>query len=313
MAGLDKYRPTMAVVDSIQTVYDSSLAAEPGSVAQIRACTRQLMEWVKAHHVPVVLSGHVTKGGDVAGPRVMEHMVDAVLYMEGDPVSSWRLLRTTKNRFGSTNEVGVFEMTGRGLLDVPDPSQALLAERRAGAVGSVIVSTMEGSRPLMAEIQALTSPSALPTPRRVATGIDFHRLLLVCAVLSRRAGMSLANQDVVVNVAGGLKVGEPAADLGVALALASSLRNAPMDSDTAAIGEVGLSGEIRRVPQLDRRIREVARLGLKRCVVPGRAGEEPPGQEDLEIVPVQSLAEAIDATISRRSSPTAYSGQHSRG
>ena len=312
LGGLDKHRPAMAVVDSIQTVYDGALSAEPGSVAQIRACTRQLMEWVKAHHVPVVLSGHVTKGGDVAGPRVMEHMVDAVLYMEGDSVSSWRLLRTIKNRFGSTNEVGVFEMTERGLADVPDPSQALLSERRSGAVGSVIVSTLEGSRPLLAEVQALTSPSVLPTPRRVATGIDFHRLLLVCAVLSRRGGMSLANQDVVVNVAGGLKVGEPAADLGMALALASSLQNAPMDSDTAAIGEVGLSGEIRRVPQLDRRIREVARLGLKRCVVPGKPGEGLTDHEDLDIVSVQSLGEAIDATISHRSYPTANSTQHVR-
>lgn len=300
LSRLDEQSPTLAVVDSIQTIYQDSLSSEPGSVAQIRECTRGLMDWAKNRGVPIVLSGHVTKGGDIAGPRVLEHMVDVVLYMEGDPVSSWRLLRTTKNRFGSTNEVGVFEMTGGGLIDVEDPSKAFLSGRRGGAVGSIIVSTLEGTRPLLVEIQALTSPSVLPTPRRVATGIDFNRLLLVCAVLSRRVGMPLSNQDIIVNVTGGLRIGEPAADLGLALAIASSLRDVPLDPAVAAIGEVGLSGEVRMVPQLERRVREVRRLGLKRCLVPGDAGHEAGSQDGLEAIPVLSLAEAVSASIPRQ-------------
>jgi DNA repair protein RadA/Sms len=300
LSRLDEQSPTLAVVDSIQTIYQDSLSSEPGSVAQIRECTRGLMDWAKNRGVPIVLSGHVTKGGDIAGPRVLEHMVDVVLYMEGDPVSSWRLLRTTKNRFGSTNEVGVFEMTGGGLIDVEDPSKAFLSGRRGGAVGSIIVSTLEGTRPLLVEIQALTSPSVLPTPRRVATGIDFNRLLLVCAVLSRRVGMPLSNQDIIVNVTGGLRIGEPAADLGLALAIASSLRDVPLDPAVAAIGEVGLSGEVRMVPQLERRVREVRRLGLKRCLVPGDAGNEVGSQDGLEAIPVLSLAEAVSASIPRQ-------------
>ena len=294
---LEEHRPALAVVDSIQTVYGETVSSEAGSVAQIRECTRRLMEWAKAHDVSIILSGHVTKGGDIAGPRVLEHMVDVVLYMEGDPVSSWRLLRTIKNRFGSTNEVGVFEMTSKGLVAVSDPSKAFLSERREGAVGSVVVSTLEGTRPLLVEVQALTSPSALPTPRRVATGVDFNRLLLVCAVLTRRLGMPLSNQDIVVNVTGGLKLSEPAADLGLALAIASSFRNAPVDTGVAAIGEIGLSGEVRRVPQADKRIQEVARLGLRRCLVPAHARQEAGLHEGLEAVPVDTLAEAISACM----------------
>ena len=300
---LDERRPALAIVDSIQTLYDESVPSAAGSVAQIRECTRRLMEWAKAHDVPMILSGHVTKGGDIAGPRVLEHIVDVVLYMEGDPINSWRLLRTVKNRFGSANEVGVFEMTEKGLVEVEDPSRAFLSGRSEGAVGSTIVSTLEGSRPLLVEIQALTSPSMLPTPRRIATGIDFNRLLLVCAVLTRRVGISLANQDVVVNVTGGLKIGEPAADLGLALAIVSSLRNAPVDPEVAAVGEVGLSGEVRKVPQLDRRIREVARLGLRRCLVPGNPGPELSPPAGFEATPVASLTEAVNACI-RRGGPT---------
>ena len=297
---LDRYKPALAVVDSIQTLSDDNLSAEAGSVTQIRECTRKLMAWAKASDVPMVLSGHVTKGGDIAGPRVLEHMVDVVLYMEGETVSSYRLLRTVKNRFGSTNEVGVFEMTERGLRDVEDPSRTFLAERGADAVGSVIVSTLGGSRPLLVEVQALTTPSVLPTPRRIATGVDHSRLLLVCAVLTRRAGLPLSNQDVVVNVAGGLRVGEPAADLGMALAIASSFRNEPLKPDAAAIGEVGLTGEVRAVPQLERRVREVARLGLNRCLVPSKGRDGLGSQAGLEAVPVQSLAAAVNACVPRR-------------
>ena len=297
LSHLEEHRPTLAVVDSIQTVYSPQLSSEAGSVAQIRECTRRLIEWAKASNVPIILSGHVTKGGDIAGPRVLEHMVDVVLYMEGDPISAWRLLRTSKNRFGSTNEVGVFEMTDKGLIDVEDPSKAFLAERRSGAVGSVIASTLEGSRPLLVEIQALTTPAVLPTPRRVATGMDLNRLLLVCAVLTRRAGIPLSNQDVVVNVTGGLKVREPAADLGLALAIASSHRNTPTDPDVAAIGEIGLSGEVRRVPQVHRRIGEVARLGLKRCLIAGDSEGDSEIHDGLETIAVQTLTQAIRACM----------------
>lgn len=300
LSHLEELRPTLAVVDSVQTVYDTALDSEAGSVAQIRECARRLARWAKARDVPLILSGHVTKGGDIAGPRVLEHMVDVVLYMEGDPISSWRLLRTIKNRFGSTNEVGIMEMTGSGLVDVEDPSKAFVSERRAGAVGSVIVSTLEGSRPLLVEIQALTAPSTLPTPRRVATGLDFNRLLLICAVLTRRVGLPLSNQDVLVNVTGGLRINEPAADLGLALAIASSLRNAPVDSDLAAIGEVGLSGEVRRVPQLERRVREAARLGLRRCLVPSGGSRELAPEGAWEAIGVDSLAEAVDACLPRQ-------------
>ncbi len=296
---LEETKPSLAVVDSIQTLYDQSLPSGAGTIAQIRECTRRLIEWVKEHGVPLVLSGHVTKGGDIAGPRVLEHMVDAVLYMEGDPISSWRLLRTVKNRFGSTNEVGVLEMTGRGLIDVEDPSRAFLSERRDSAIGSVIVATMEGTRPLLAEIQALTTPSSLPTPRRVATGLDLNRLLLVCAVLTRRVGMRLADQDIVVNVAGGLRISEPAADLGLALALASSIRNAPVEGSMAAVGEVGLSGEVRRVPQIGRRVQEVGRLGLQRCLVPSSAKDEWQDVHEVQPIPVETLAEAIQICVPR--------------
>ena len=299
LSSLEEHSPDLAVVDSVQTLYDSSISSEAGSVAQIRECTRRLMEWAKGRDVPIILSGHVTKGGDIAGPRVMEHMVDVVLYMEGDPISSWRLLRTIKNRFGSTNEVGIFEMTSVGLVEVEDPSRAFLSERRIGTIGSVIVSTLEGSRPLLVEIQALTTPSVLPTPRRVATGIDFNRLLLVCAVLTRRARVPLSNQDIVVNVTGGLRVSEPAADLGLALAIASSARDVPVDPESAAIGEVGLGGEVRMVPQLERRISEVVRLGLKRCLVPAKSGQVAGSQDGPEIVPVESLSEAVRVCVKR--------------
>ena len=305
---LEETKPSLAVVDSIQTLNDQSLPSGAGTIAQIRECTRRLIEWVKENGVPLVLSGHVTKGGDIAGPRVLEHMVDAVLYMEGDPISSWRLLRTVKNRFGSTNEVGVLEMTGRGLIDVEDPSRAFLSERRDSAIGSVIVATMEGTRPLLAEIQALTTPSSLPTPRRVATGLDLNRLLLVCAVLTRRVGMRLADQDIVVNVAGGLRISEPAADLGLALALASSVRNAPVEGSAAAVGEIGLSGEVRRVPQVGRRVQEVGRLGLRRCLVPSSAKDECQDVEKVQPIPVETLAEAIQICVPRgnRAQPAVF-------
>lgn len=295
---LERAKPALVVVDSIQAVYDDSVPSAPGSLAQIRSCTMRLMRWAKAGNTPVILSGHVTKGGEVAGPRVLEHMVDTVLYMEGDPISSWRLLRSIKNRFGSTDEVGVYEMTEGGLVEVDDPSQALMADRMAGVAGSAVVPTIQGSRPLLVEIQALTTPSVLPTPRRVATGVDLSRLLLVCAVVTRRAGIALSGQDVVVNVAGGLKISEPAADLGLALAIASSMRNTPLAAEVAVVGELGLGGEIRMVHQLDRRIREAARLGLRRCVTPAGTRQQA-AVGAAETVAVDTLADALRVCLPR--------------
>ena len=293
LSQLDAEPPGLAVVDSIQTLYDRDVPSEPGSLSQIRECTRKLLDWAKARNVPVIVTGHVTKGGDIAGPRVLEHMVDVVLYMEGDPVSSWRILRSVKNRFGSTNEVGVFEMTGNGLQDVVDPSRSLLAERANGAIGSAVAPVLEGTRTLLVEVQALTSPSVLPTPRRVATGIDHNRLLLVCAVLSRRAGIPLANQDVIVNVTGGLKISEPAADLSVALAIVSSYRNEPVDPGLAAVGELGLTGEVRRIPQLERRLQEASRLGFQRCLHPGDPIARESSAAPLQAVSVAHIRQAV--------------------
>ena len=293
-AELEQRRPPLVVVDSIQTLSDEASSSSPGSATQIRECTRSLLEWAKGAGVPVVITGHVTKGGDIAGPRILEHMVDVVLYMEGDPIGAWRLLRSAKNRFGSTNELGVFEMQSEGLVDVPDPSHVFLGERRKDAVGSVVVATIEGTRPLLVEVQALTNPSLLPAPRRVATGVDFNRLLLVCAVLTRRTGISLADQDVVVSVTGGLRVSEPAADLGIALAVASSMRNAPIPSRLVAFGEIGLAGEIRAVPQAERRIAEAERLGLTRHVSARTSGSRA-GQS------VETLGEALAYAIPRSS------------
>ena len=297
LARLDEHLPSLVVIDSIQTMYDPSLSSHPGNVSQIRECARRLLEWGKANNVPLILTGHVTKGGDIAGPRVLEHMVDVSLYMEGDAVSSWRLLRGVKNRFGSTNEVGVLEMTGSGLLDVSDPSESFLLDRPKGAMGSVVVPVLEGNRALLVEIQALTAPSKIPNPRRVATGYDAHRLLLVCSVAMRTCGMPLADYDVIVNVTGGLKIAEPAADLGVALAIASSFRSVPMPGDFAAVGEVGLSGEIRRAPQTERRVKEAARLGFRKCLVPGNTDDRACGPEAFHYQRVDTLAQAINMCL----------------
>jgi DNA repair protein RadA/Sms len=284
--------PALLVVDSIQTVYFPGTESAAGSIVQVRECTMRLMQWAKQHGVPVFISGHVTKEGAIAGPRVLEHIVDVVLYLEGEPFSAYRLLRCIKNRFGSTNEVGVFEMKKDGMVEVENPSRAFLSQRGAGAVGSAVVPVIEGSRPLLVEIQALTTTTAFGTPRRTANGIDFNRLLLVTAVLTKRAGLRLGNQDILVNVTGGLRVGEPAADLGTALAIASSFKDAEVVPETAAVGEVGLSGELRAAPQLDRRLGEAARLGFKRCLVP-KTGAEVRAPEGIEIIRVSTLREAI--------------------
>jgi len=299
MDHLDRIKPSLAVVDSIQTVYDDSSSATPGSVTQVRDCTRVLIQWAKTSGVPIILTGHVTKGGDIAGPRLLEHMVDVVLYMEGESISSWRLLRAEKNRFGSSNEVGVFEMSNSGLIDISDPSKAFLSERKEGTLGSIVVPTLEGTRPILVEVQALTSQSTLPSPRRVATGVEFNRLLLICAVLSRRAGISLANQDIVVNVTGGLRLSEPAVDLGIALAIVSSLKNIPVKSNVAAFGEIGLNGEIRGVPHFARRIEEASRLNLQGCLIPASPNIEKDHLQGFKTITVETVTQAMQLSFSK--------------
>ncbi|MFC1987627.1 DNA repair protein RadA [Chloroflexota bacterium] len=290
---IEELSPSLVVIDSIQAVSFPELDTAPGSITQVRECTMRLMHWAKLSGVPVFIVGHVTKDGAIAGPRVLEHIVDAVLYLEGEPFSAHRLLHGVKNRFGSTNEIGVFEMKGQGLVEVENPSQAFLSQRWAEAVGSVVVPILEGSRPILVEIQALTNPTSFGLPRRTANGIDFNRLLLITAVLAKRVGLKLGNQDIMVNVAGGLKIGEPAADLGIALAVASSFRDVGVDPEMVVVGEVGLSGELRAVSQPDRRVNEAARLGFKRCLVPKAGARVSPVPKGIELIPVSTLREAI--------------------
>jgi DNA repair protein RadA/Sms len=293
LSQLEGLAPSLVIIDSIQTVYLPELDTLPGSITQVRECTMRLMQWAKPAGVPVFLSGHVTKEGAIAGPRVLEHIVDVVLYLEGEPFSSYRLLRCVKNRFGSTNEIGVFEMKEKGLLEITNPSQIFLSPRTGEVIGSSVVCTLEGSRPLLVEIQALTNPTSFGLPRRVANGVDFGRLLLIIAVLSRRAGLKLGNQDIVVNVTGGLKINEPAADLGIALSIASSFSDAEVDPKLAVVGELGLSGELRAVSQLERRLTEMARLGFQRCVVPKTGLKNINVPNSLELIPAGTIKEAI--------------------
>jgi DNA repair protein RadA/Sms len=299
MAHVEQLAPSLVVVDSIQAISSEELESSAGSVSQVKACASALLRLAKANGIPIFLVGHVTKAGAIAGPRVLEHVVDAVLYLEGDRFHSYRLLRGVKNRFGSTHEVGVFEMTERGMVEVVNPSEAFLAERLPDTAGSAIAVTMEGTRPLLVEIQALASTTSFGLPRRTANGVDSNRLLLLVAVLSKRVGLRLFDQDVFVNVIGGLRINEPAADLALALAIASSFQNAPMPADLAAVGEVGLSGELRAVGHLSRRLREAAKLGFSRCIVPStrrRSSEVPAG---IKVIPARSLADALAAALGR--------------
>ena len=297
---VEQLQPGLVVLDSIQTAYLPDEDAAPGSITQVRQCTLRLMQWAKSSGVPVFITGHVTKEGAIAGPRVLEHIVDVVLYLEGEPFSAYRLLRCVKNRFGSTNEIGVFEMKEKGLVEVENPSLAFISQRGGEAIGSVVVPVLEGSRPLLVEVQALTNPTSFGMPRRTANGVDFNRVLLVTAVLSKRLGLKLGNQDIMVNVTGGLKIGEPAADLGIALAIASSFRDAGIDPEMAAVGEVGLSGELRTVPQLERRLNEVARLGFRRCLVPKAGSKGVPAPEGIEVIPSGNLREAVGVGLVRK-------------
>lgn len=294
---LDSVNPKLLILDSIQTTYSGDISSASGSVSQIRECAMRLTNVAKASGMSVFLIGHVTKEGALAGPRVLEHIVDTVLYLEGDRYQSYRLLRGVKNRFGATSEVGVFEMRGSGMVEVTNPSEAFLAERMVNAPGSAIAVTMEGTRPLLVEVQALTSPTAFGNPRRTPNGIDFNRLLLVTAVLTKRIGLKLFDQDVFVNVVGGLQVDEPGADLGVAVAIASSLRDLPVPADTAFIGEIGLSGELRAVGQLNARLREAAKLGFSRVLIPRMIRYTEPLPDSIEIVQVRSVREAVASVL----------------
>jgi len=300
---IESLNPVLVVIDSIQTVYIPELSSSAGSINQVRESASLLREVAKNTNMAVFVIGHVTKEGIIAGPRVLEHIVDTVLYLEGDRYQSFRLLRSVKNRFGTTSEVGVFEMMERGMAEVTNPSEAFLAERMVSAPGSAIAVTMEGTRPLLVEIQGLTSRSNLVNPRRTPNGVDINRLLLITAVLVRRLGLNLLEQDVFVNVVGGLRVSEPAADLAVAAAIASSMRDLPVRAEAALIGEVGLSGELRWVGQMNARLREAAKLGFRTAIIPrgvrlrsgGRRGEPLP--EGIQVIEARSLREALSAAL----------------
>jgi DNA repair protein RadA/Sms len=290
-------KPSLVIIDSIQTVTLPEMESAAGSISQVRESAAKLRELAKLTGITVFLIGHVTKEGTIAGPRVLEHIVDTVLYLEGEHFQSYRLLRSVKNRYGATSEVGVFEMQERGMVEVRNPSEVFLAERMINAPGSAIAVTMEGTRPLLVEIQGLTTPTNFGNPRRTANGIDLSRLLILAAVLTRRIGVNLSNQDVICNVVSGLRIQEPAADLAVATAISSSYKDIPVRADTVLIGEVGLSGELRMVGQMQTRLREAAKLGFKRAVVPKRLRKTEPWPEGIEIVEVRSLKEAVQEAL----------------
>jgi len=290
-------KPSLLIIDSIQTTTLAALESSAGSVSQVRECASRLRELAKSSGIAVFVIGHVTKEGAIAGPRVLEHIVDTVLYLEGDRFQTYRLLRAVKNRFGATSEVGVFEMRARGMAEVTNPSEAFLAERMVNAPGSAIAVTMEGTRPLLVEIQGLTSPTSFGNPRRTPNGVDFNRLLLIVAVLTRRAGLRLGEQDIFVNVVGGLSVGEPAADLAIATALTSSIRNIPVRADMVLIGEIGLSGELRMVGRMPARLREAANLGFRSAIVPRRMRRGEPWPKGINVVEARSLKEALERAL----------------
>jgi DNA repair protein RadA/Sms len=302
---INRLKPSLVVVDSIQTVLSSHLTAAPGSISQVRECTLQLMQMAKSTHTPFFIIGHVTKEGTVAGPKALEHIADAVLYLEGERYHTYRLLRGVKNRFGATHEVGVFEMHGEGLLEVANPSAVFLADRAVDATGSAVVVSMEGTRPLLVEVQALVTPSNFGNPRCTTSGIEHNRLLMLLAVLTKRVGLAVGNHDVYANVVGGFTLEEPAIDLGVAAAIASNYREKRIPPDMALIGEVGLSGELRPVSRLALRVREAAKLGFKHCIVPSAGNGAQLSKElensslpaDFRVITSSSLAVALEIAL----------------
>ncbi len=290
-------QPEILIVDSIQTLYHEENESSPGSVSQVKDCTMTMMQLSKQQGITVFVVGHINKDGNIAGPKVLEHMVDCVLYFEGDPNSSYRLLRAAKNRFGSTNEIGVFEMGDSGLIEVPNPSQMLLDGRPEGASGTCVACVMEGTRPILAEVQALVAKTSFNVPRRTADGFDFNRAALLLAVAEKRAAMKLSMFDAYINVIGGLQLDEPGADLPVVLAVASSYRDQSISDDLVAIGEVGLTGEIRSVSHMNQRLAEVARLGFKKCIIPKNGSEKLEIPRELTVYRVKNLREAIEVSI----------------
>lgn len=294
---VESIKPDMLIVDSIQTVYLSEMESAAGSVSQVRESASRLRELAKSSGIAIFVIGHVTKEGTIAGPRVLEHIVDTVLYLEGERFQSFRLLRSVKNRFGATSEVGVFEMREQGLIEVTNPSEAFLAERMVSAPGSAIAVMMEGTRPLLVEIQGLTSHTSYGNPRRTSNGIDFNRLLLITAVLTRRMRLQLGEQDVFVNVVGGLRIGEPAADLAVAVAIASSMRDIAVKADAVLIGEIGLSGELRWVGQMNSRLKEASKLGFKTAIVPRRIRRGEGWPSGIQVLEARSLQEAMELAL----------------
>ena len=293
-----RLKPALMIIDSIQTMYSSEIPSAPGSVGQVRESTGKLLRLVKESGIPIAIIGHVTKEGNIAGPRILEHMVDVVLYFEGDKSHAFRVLRAIKNRFGSTHESGIFSMEEDGLIEIKNPSGLLLSERPERTPGSVVLACMEGVRPILIEIQALVSTTCFGMPRRMAAGFDYNRLILLMAVLEKRVGLMLANQDAYVNAVGGIKITEPAADLAVILAVASSFRNVPLDAHTVVMGEVGLTGEVRMVSRVDIRIGEAAKLGFKRFVIPaGNLTGLKIRHSEIEILGVSNVIEAMEAVF----------------
>lgn len=287
--------PKLVIIDSIQTMYSDEITSAPGTVSQVREITARIMKLCKTNGITTIIIGHVTKEGNIAGPRVLEHMVDTVLYLEGERYFSYRILRGVKNRFGSTNEVGMFEMANEGMVEISNPSAILISERDDNPAGSVVVASMEGTRPLLIELQALTTPSVFGMPRRNANGIDYNRLTLLMAVLEKKAGFNLGNQDAYVNVVSGMKINEPAVDLGVILAVASSFKNLSVAKDVVVIGEVGLTGEVRTVNLIDKRLKEAERLGFKTCIIPENNKKQLKEKYKMDIIGVKNINEALKA------------------
>ena len=299
---IETMQPALVIVDSVQAIYTAGSASASGTVSQVRDCAATLLRTGKQHNIPIFLVGHVTKDGSIAGPKILEHMVDVVLQLEGERFHAYRLLRSVKNRFGSTNEVGIFEMGEGGMVEVTNPSEMFLAERLPNASGSAIAVSLEGTRPLLVEVQALSSHSSFSQPRRTANGVDMTRLLLLSAVLTKRVGLNLSDQDIFINIVGGLHIDEPAADLAIAAAIASSYRNKPVAADLAIMGEVGLSGELRSVSQLPRRLNEAAKLGFTRALVPrsalkGKTDDSMP--KGIEVIGVRTVWDALDVAVGK--------------
>lgn len=292
-------QPKLVIIDSIQTMFSEEITSAPGSVSQVREITARVMRTCKENGITTILIGHVTKDGNIAGPRVLEHMVDTVLYLEGERYFSYRMLRGVKNRFGSTNEIGMFEMQSEGLVEITDPSKVLISQRDENPSGSVIIASMEGTRPLLVEFQALTTPTVYGLPRRTANGIDYNRLAVLIAVLEKKVGLNLGNQDVYLNVVSGLKINEPAIDLGIIAATVSSFKNLPIDTDVVVLGEVGLTGEIRSVNLIEKRLKEAEKLGFKKCIIPESNKKLLKESYKLDIIGVKNVNQAMNVLFAR--------------